>query len=106
MTFHVVIAAVITELIHRGSGTREVGEAMLHAMAGLEAIMADSERILKTPIPLSYTRHDPDYCLLWRSLCPLQCERKGTLKVEGAGGGGAEPSASACRGADVSLPQP
>jgi predicted membrane chloride channel (bestrophin family) len=51
-----VSSAVVTELIHRGSGNKEFGEAMLEALAGLEALMADSERILKTPIPLSYTR--------------------------------------------------
>jgi len=45
--------------------------AMLECLARLESVVADCERILKTPIPLSYTRHTSRFLISYLTFLPL-----------------------------------
>mmetsp|Transcript_33472 Transcript_33472/g.85514 ORF Transcript_33472/g.85514 Transcript_33472/m.85514 type:complete len:174 (+) Transcript_33472:1045-1566(+) len=64
-------AVIITELIHQMKTESGVMPAMLECLARLESVVADCERILKTPIPLSYTRHTSRFLISYLTFLPL-----------------------------------
>mmetsp|Transcript_4768 Transcript_4768/g.13251 ORF Transcript_4768/g.13251 Transcript_4768/m.13251 type:complete len:393 (-) Transcript_4768:735-1913(-) len=64
------VLAVLTELISQIEDSSVRG-TMLGAVTQLEASLADCERILKTPIPVSYTRHTSRFLISYLTFLPF-----------------------------------
>jgi len=64
------VTAVLTELISQIEDSSVRG-TMLGAVTQLEASLADCERILKTPIPVSYTRHTSRFLISYLTFLPF-----------------------------------
>jgi len=65
------VLAIISQLINRVSTDPTLRGAMLESVARLEETLADCERILKTPIPRSYTRHTSRFIIAYLTFLPL-----------------------------------
>mmetsp|Transcript_30109 Transcript_30109/g.85003 ORF Transcript_30109/g.85003 Transcript_30109/m.85003 type:complete len:231 (+) Transcript_30109:242-934(+) len=66
------VLAVLTEIVKEESGgDQSLRVAMLESLSELEARVASAERLLKTPIPLSYTRHTSRFLIAYLTFLPL-----------------------------------
>ncbi|KAK3272804.1 hypothetical protein CYMTET_18919 [Cymbomonas tetramitiformis] len=65
------ILRVMSELVYRADLHPVLNTEMSDNITFFEDVLGKCERILKTPIPLSYTRHTSRFLCMWLALLPF-----------------------------------
>lgn len=82
-----LVLAILTELINQVELESGICSSMLTCVERLETVVADCERILKTPIPLSYTRHTSRFLISYLTFLPFALWEEtswGVVPISGA----------------------
>mmetsp|Transcript_14551 Transcript_14551/g.34571 ORF Transcript_14551/g.34571 Transcript_14551/m.34571 type:complete len:293 (+) Transcript_14551:653-1531(+) len=66
-----LVLCVLTQLVNQAASSPTQRTAMLEAVTRLEGSLTDCERILKTPIPLGYTRQTSRFLIVYLTFLPF-----------------------------------
>ena len=66
-----VLSLLLREMVETSPQSKYIVGNMERNLTELEDVCGSCERILKTPIPLSYTRHTSRFMIIWLSLLPF-----------------------------------
>ncbi|GAX78770.1 hypothetical protein CEUSTIGMA_g6207.t1 [Chlamydomonas eustigma] len=62
---------VLTEAVQKARLSESRESAILEYIASMNSMISSCERLIRFPVPLSYTRHTSRFLLLWLALLPL-----------------------------------